>query len=78
MIFYDHILIAANTADSVIKTLHNKAIHDFEDGLEYHSAMEQECACIITEDTNDFYFSDIEVLSSMEFCKKYLKASQTK
>lgn len=74
----EHISIAGNTPDSVLKTLHNKAIHDFEDGLEYYSAIEQECDCIITEDKNDFYFSDIEILNSIEFCNKYLKVSYTK
>ncbi|MEO8961600.1 MAG: PIN domain-containing protein [Ginsengibacter sp.] len=56
----------------VSKTLHNPAINDFEDGLEYYSALENKCDCIITEDVDDFYFSKIEVLRSEEFFKKYL------
>lgn len=71
-ILCEHLSIAANTPDSVLKTLQHKAIHDFEDGLEYYSAVEHDCACIITEDKNDFYFSDIEILNSTEFCSKYL------
>lgn len=77
-ILCEHISIAANTPESVTKTLQHKAILDFEDGLEYYSAIEHNCSCIITEDKNDFYFSDIEVLSSMDFCDKYLKPHQTK
>ena len=50
----------------------NKKIHDFEDGLQYYSALESGCNCIITEDLSDFYFSEIEVLSSRQFLEKYL------
>lgn len=67
-----HLNISGNSADGVVNTLKNKAIHDFEDGLEYYAAIESRCNCIITEDKEDFYFSDIEILTSSEFCKKYL------
>lgn len=50
----------------------NKKIHDFEDGLQYYSAIDSGCKCIVTEDGNDFYFSEIEVLSSEAFLEKYL------
>ncbi|MGB3949179.1 MAG: PIN domain-containing protein [Bacteroidia bacterium] len=49
----------------------NKKIHDFEDGLQYYSAIDSGCKCIITEDRDDFYFSEIEVLSSKAFLEKY-------
>lgn len=52
--------------------LANKKINDFEDGLEYYSAEKSKCVVIITEDRNDFYFSDIEVMSSKSFAEKYL------
>jgi predicted nucleic acid-binding protein len=68
----NHISIAANSEISVRKSLHNPSIHDFEDGLEYYAALENKCKCIITENIKDFYFSEIEVLSSEDFCKKYL------
>jgi len=67
-----HILIATNLKDGVTKTLHNKKIHDFEDGLEYYAAKESNCDCIITEDTSDFYFSEIEVVDCKEFFNRYL------
>jgi hypothetical protein len=57
---------------TVAKTLKNPAINDFEVGLEYYSALDSKCNCIITEDVDDFYFSKIEVLKSEEFFKKYL------
>lgn len=49
----------------------NKKIHDIEDGLQYYSAIEAGCKCIITEDKKDFYFSEIEVLSSRNYLEKY-------
>ena len=45
----------------------NKKIHDFEDGLQYYSALNSGCKYIVTEDLNDFYFSEIEVLTSRRF-----------
>ena len=50
----------------------NKKIYDFEDGLEYYSAIENKCKIIITENIEDFYFSDIEVLPAKAFVEKYL------
>jgi predicted nucleic acid-binding protein len=67
-----HIKIAENSSKSVLDTLSNKSIHDFEDGLEYYAAKSVECKCIITEDIEDFYFSEIEILNCQEFFKRYL------
>ena len=50
----------------------NKKIHDFEDGLQYYSAVDSGCKYIITEDLNDFYFSELEVLPSRLFLEKYV------
>ena len=71
-ILCDHINIAEVNKSCVSKTLQNPAINDFEDGLEYYAALENKCSCIITEDIDDFYFSEIEVLRSDEFFEKYL------
>lgn len=68
----EHIQIAPVNESAVIKTLQTPAINDFEDGLEYYSAIENKCDCIITEDIDDFYFSKIEVLKSEDFFRKYL------
>ncbi|WP_406827006.1 PIN domain-containing protein [Pedobacter sp. KACC 23697] len=67
-----YIKIAGNSSKCVLDTLSNKKIHDFEDGLEYYAAQSVECKCIITEDLEDFYFSEIEVLNCQEFFKRYL------
>lgn len=60
-----------NTKD-VFMALENKAIHDFEDGIEYYAALRSGCTHIITEDLNDFYFSKIEVIGAQNFLEKYL------
>jgi predicted nucleic acid-binding protein len=45
--------------------------NDFEDTLQYLSAKNLKCDCIITNDKS-FYKVDIETLSSSEFVKKYM------
>jgi predicted nucleic acid-binding protein len=47
----------------------NPKVHDFEDGMEYYSAINQKCDHIITENKADFYFSEIKVLGCEEFLK---------
>lgn len=56
---------------TVNQTIDNKKINDFEDGLEYYSALNAGCKIIITEDAGDFYFSEIEVINCNDFLKKY-------
>ncbi len=68
----DNINVTNTGNPEVIKTASNKKIHDFEDGLEYYSALNSGCKCIVTEDKEDFYFSEIEVLRSKEFLLKYI------
>lgn len=67
-----HISIAENTSAAVKKSLSHPAIYDFEDRLEYYAAKENQCHCIITENKDDFYFSEIEVMGSIAFCNKYM------
>jgi predicted nucleic acid-binding protein len=70
-ILLEHIHIAENSKNAIINTLNNKKILDFEDGLEYYSAIESNCDCIVTENLKDFHFSEIEVLDCMQFATKY-------
>lgn len=58
--------------ESVFEVEKNRKIHDFEDGLQYYSALESNCEYIVTEDVGDFYFSEIEVLTSRQFLEKYV------
>lgn len=75
-ILCEHIKIATADKSTVFQSLQNPAVNDFEDGLEYYSAMENKCDCIITEDIDDFYFSKIEVLGCENFFLKYLSANK--
>lgn len=70
-----HIIIAGATSEVVQQTLLNKKINDFEDGLEYYSAKESKCTFIVTEDTDDFYFSEIPVLTARDFFERYVAKS---
>ncbi len=47
----------------------NCKVNDFEDGLEYYSALSQNCDCIITENPEDFYFSKIDIYRCEDFIK---------
>jgi predicted nucleic acid-binding protein len=73
-ILCDHIRIAEVSTSSVKKSLNNQRINDFEDGLEYYAAIESRCSCIITEDADDFYFSEINVLNCHDFYMQYMIA----
>ena len=66
------IKVTAMDESTVSKALRNKSVHDFEDGLEYYSAEDARCKCIVTEDKEDFFFAALEVYSAEEFFKKYL------
>ena len=64
--------IGISTIDESItnQAINNKLIHDFEDGMEYYSAIQHKCDCIITENQTDFYFSEIEVIGCEAFLVK--------
>lgn len=69
------ILIAAVDREAVAKVVNHSSILDFEDGLEYYSAESVKAQCIITEDQNDFFFSNIEVLDARSFLDKYFSVA---
>ena len=56
----------------VMKTVQEKLVEDFEDGLEYFSALKAGCKYIITEDKNDFYFSKLPVMGAKEFLEAHV------
>ena len=68
----DNIEITNLSSTIVDKMIKNNKINDFEVGLEYYSAIDSKCKCIITEDIDDFYFADIEILNAESFFKKYM------
>lgn len=57
---------------TVTQALRDKRVHDLEDGMQYYSALEAGCVALISEDGDDFYFSEIEVLKSREFMTRYV------
>jgi predicted nucleic acid-binding protein len=59
--------------EEVSNSVQNKKILDFEDGLQYYSALGKQCTVIVTEDIDDFYFSEIEVLKAEDFTLRVLK-----
>ena len=67
-----NILITDVGKETVLSSLANKKVNDFEDGIEYYSAQKSKCDVIITEDVADFYFSEIEVLNTKNFIEKYM------
>jgi predicted nucleic acid-binding protein len=71
-ILSERLLISEMTEKTVKQTSKDKRIHDFEDGLQYYSALDSGCKCIITEDKDGFYFSKVEVLTSREFLENYV------
>jgi predicted nucleic acid-binding protein len=64
--------ITTMNEDIVKKAINNKSVNDFEDGMEYYSAVQSKCKCIVTSDKNDFYFSKIEVLNAHDFLMKHV------
>lgn len=56
----------------VLQALENRQVNDFEDGIEYYAAINNKCEVIVTEDTGDFYFSDIKVCRAQNFLMEYL------
>lgn len=60
----------AEADQSCVKlAVENKKVFDLEDGLEYYAALNAGCKHIITQDVDDFYFSEIKVLSPADFLR---------
>lgn len=53
--------------EEVFLVNNNKKINDYEDGLQYYSAINAQCDMIITENLKDFFFSEIPVYTSKDF-----------
>lgn len=69
----EHFLIADCGKLEVTQALQDKRVRDFEDGMEYYAAINAGCACIVTENKNDFYFAGNVTYTSGEFLKKYFR-----
>lgn len=72
MLLSKHLKISPCGEKEVIAAASNKKANDFEDGLEYYAALHSGCTILVSEDKEDFYFSDkIEILTALDFLKKY-------
>ena len=65
--------ITSTDSEAVRATVMNRKINDFEDGLEYYSALNFGCEIIITEDVSDFYFAEIPVYNSESFLESVIQ-----
>lgn len=68
----DHLGIVSMDETVVKNTVSNLFIEDFEDGMQYYSAMSKNVNVIITEDVGDYHFSEIAVLRCNEFFEQFL------
>jgi predicted nucleic acid-binding protein len=57
-------------ADVIDKALDLRA-NDFEDALQYFSAVQANADCLVTRNIKDYGFAKIEVLNSQTFLAKY-------
>jgi len=58
-------------SDKIIElALNDSKFKDFEDGIQYYSAMEAKCKLIVTRNTKDYKYSSIPVMQPNEFLSK--------
>lgn len=54
--------------DKIIElALSDKSFNDFEDGLQYYTALEQGCSSIITRNLKDFKTADLPVMTAESY-----------
>jgi predicted nucleic acid-binding protein len=71
-ILSEKLLITPIGKKEVLQAMQNKKVNDFEDGIEYYAAINNQCDVIITEDIGDFYFANIPVLKCRDFLQEHL------
>ncbi|MFY0600599.1 MAG: PIN domain-containing protein [Cyclobacteriaceae bacterium] len=64
-----HIGTATVDHECTTQAVEDEQAHDLEDGIQYYSALKYGCDHIITENVEDFYFSEIKVNRCDEFLK---------
>lgn len=68
-----HVAICTMNHEMVEQAIKNPRIQDFEDGMQYYAALHVGCDYIITENQEDFYFSDITVHNCADFLQWYTR-----
>jgi len=71
-ILSEKLLITTINPACVKRTVSNPEISDFEDGMEYYSAVDSDCSLVITENLKDFYFSKINITDCEGFFTNYI------
>jgi predicted nucleic acid-binding protein len=66
------IKIAEADQKIVLQAAEDKSVDDFEDGLEYYSALKAGCKWIVTENTFDFHFSKMPVVTARQFLEDHV------
>lgn len=75
LMLIDHVTTCTMNHEMVEQSIKNPRAHDFEDGMQYYTALNMACDYIITENQEDFYFSDIEVKNCADFLLWYTRKS---
>jgi predicted nucleic acid-binding protein len=73
LLLLEHIDIADCGKREALSAAQNKKVHDFEDGLQYYAAVHANCNFIVTNDLEDFYFSEVQVIEPERFFRKYVQ-----
>jgi predicted nucleic acid-binding protein len=63
------LVIVAAFDDKILELSLENEFKDFEDGIQYFTAIEQKCEAIITRNKKDFKNSAIPILNTFEFLK---------
>ena len=63
--------VLKNDANDILKALEIGA-KDFEDAIQYETALAGKCDCIITRNKQDFYFSKLPIFTPEEFINSEL------
>ena len=58
---------ATNVDDDIVKLSLHSEFKDFEDALQYFSALKNDCGMLITRNKQDFVLYDIKILTPDEF-----------
>ena len=66
------ILMTAVDQETVNDTVSSRQVQDFEDGLEYYSALGKGCEVVVTEDPGGFYYSQIPLMGCEKFLEDYI------
>ena len=70
----EHFRISDCGENEVIKAITNKNAEDFEDALQVYSALKSKCKFIVTNNLNDFHFSEIPVVTPQDFLLQHARA----